>query len=108
MGGSNGNTLFTVFDIDPASFDIVVGGQSASSDVASQVLTSPVPIVAYIQKGGYIRWANSFYNAATDFDLVVALKTTPDNKFIAASLNSLSSSLTLTIAILNRINGTLY
>jgi hypothetical protein len=34
LGGNMGNTVFTVFDID-SSFDIVAGGETEASDLAT-------------------------------------------------------------------------
>ena len=94
-------------DIDP-DFNIIAGGKTDDSGVATQVLTSPVPIAAFFKSGGFIRWAVSFYNSVSDYATASAIKISPDNKLVAVSIESSDFRLDWTIVILNAINGTSY
>ena len=76
--------------------------------MAELTLSEQVPIIAYMQSGGFFRWAKSLYNTISDYDFIAAIKLSPDAKYVAASAVGRNNDLPMTIIILNAINGNVY
>jgi hypothetical protein len=71
MGGNFGETSFVAVDIDLNTGDIAAGGYTKDIQLApanSTTHNSIEPIIAYVMRGGYIRWAINLFNTASDYD----------------------------------------
>jgi hypothetical protein len=67
-----------------------------------------VPIIAFLQSGGFYRWAVSVYNTVSDYDTIASIKFSPNGKYVVASPVNANFQLAITLIVFNAINGTVY
>ncbi|TNV87401.1 hypothetical protein FGO68_gene9307 [Halteria grandinella] len=88
---------------------MVIGGFTKDQSIIStnEQNSKTEPIVLYIQKGGFFRWAINLYTSIADFDLVTVVKFSPDYKYILAFINDEEQIMPLHMAVLKSVDASL-